>query len=122
LATGAAFRAADIFFFAGAFFTAAFSALCTAAQRFFVAATIAARPAALSFRLAFGAAAEANGPAAFFDLAHRFRCASPMRFLAAALIFRRLRVAGSGVLAALSVGPPDKSARSSAILESILDR
>src|ERR1035438_1564360 len=53
-ATRAAFRAGDIFFLAGAF-AAAFCALWTASHRFFVAATIAALPAALSFRFAFGA-------------------------------------------------------------------
>ena len=49
LASSAAFRAGDIFFFAGAFFTAAFSALWIAAQRFLVAATIAALPSSTQF-------------------------------------------------------------------------
>jgi hypothetical protein len=89
-----------------------------AAQRFFVAATIAARPASLNFRLALGAAFGADSPAAVFASAHRFFWASPIRFLAAALIFRRLPLVGSGVLAAISVGPaPGSNARSSAILE-----
>ena len=58
-----------------------------AAQRFFVAAIILARPAALSFRLGFFADAGSDDSA--FDAAHRFRCASPMALRAAALIFRR---------------------------------
>ena len=62
-ATRAAFRAGDIFFFAGAF-AAAFCALWTASHRFFVAATIAARPAALSLRLALGAASSLAGAGA----------------------------------------------------------
>jgi hypothetical protein len=55
-ASNAAFRAGDNFFFAGGVFVAGFSVLWTAAHRFFVAATIAARPALLSFRLALGGA------------------------------------------------------------------
>ena len=52
-ATNAALRAGDIFFFAGAVFVAVFAALWIAAQRFFVAAEIAARPAAPSCVLAW---------------------------------------------------------------------
>ena len=105
-------RAGEIYFFAGAF-VAAFCALWIAAQRFFVAAMIAALPAALSFRFAFGAGAVA-GASDFFDSAHRFRCASPMRFLAAALILRRLPFGASGV-AAVSTGAPGNIALGSAI-------
>jgi hypothetical protein len=111
-ATSAAFRAGDSFFF-GAALCADFADLWIAAHRFFVAATIAARPALLSFRLGLGAASGADGSVAVFDSAHRFRCASPMRFLAAALILTRLR-AGSAVVA-VSVGPPASNACSSAI-------
>ena len=117
-ASNAAFRAGDSFLFAGAVFDAGFSAWWIAAQRFFVAATIAALPALLSLRLGLGAANGAGGSVAFWDSAHRFRWASPMRFRAAALIFRRLRVAGSGG-AAVSAGPLDSSARSSAICVSM---
>ena len=42
-----------------------------------------------------------------------------MRFLAAALILRRLGVAGSDVAAVVSADPPGSSARSSAILASM---
>ena len=115
-ATSAAFRAGDIFLFAGALLAAGFAAL-TASQRFFVAATIAALPARLSFRFFLGAASCADGSVVFFDAAHLFRCASAIAFLPAALIFRRLGVAGSAV-AAGSVGPPVSQPQSSAILAS----
>ena len=115
-ATSAAFRAGDIFLFAGALLAAGFAAL-TASQRFFVAATIAALPARLSFRFFLGAASCADGSVVFFDAAHLFRCASAIAFLPAALIFRRLGVAGSAV-AAGSVGPPVSQPRSSTILAS----
>jgi len=49
-----------------------------------------------------------------FDSAHRFLWPPPMRFRAAALIFRRLSFATSGV-AAGAVLEPDSEARSSAI-------
>jgi len=63
-------------------FTAVFaSAARTAAQRFFVAAIIALRPAALSLRLGFGGAA-----LALFIAAHRFLCAAAIRLRAEALI------------------------------------
>src|ERR1035437_9644443 len=90
------------------------------AQRFFVAATIAALPAALSLRFGFATSGATGdgGPGDFFDAAHLFRCASAMAFLPAALIFRRLRFGASGV-AAVSVGPPSSMARSSAIWASI---
>ena len=91
----------------------AFAAARFAAQRFFKAATIAALPAALSFRFGLGVSG-ATGAEVFLDSAQRFRCASPMRFLAAALIFRRLPFGPSGV-AAVAVGPPWSIWRSSAI-------
>src|ERR1035441_9229849 len=100
-------------FFAG-FLVAAFSccalAALTASHRFFVAALIAFLPAAESFRLGLGAASGTDGSAAFLDAAHLLRCASPMRFRAAALSFRRLGVAGSAA-AAGSVEPPVSQAR-----------
>jgi hypothetical protein len=81
------------------------------AHRRLVAATIAALPARLSFRLGLGAASAPNGSATFFDAAHLFRCASAMRARAAALIFlRRFRVGASG----LATGPSSSMARSSA--------
>ena len=52
----------------------------TAAHRFFVAAMIAFRPAALSLRLGFGGAA-----LAVFNAAHRFLCAAAIRLRADAL-------------------------------------
>jgi hypothetical protein len=88
-ATNAAFRAGDSFVLGGAFF-ADLADSWIAAHRFFVAATIAARPALLSFRLGLGAASGADSSVAFLDSAQRFPCASAMRFRAAALIFRRL--------------------------------
>jgi hypothetical protein len=95
--TGAFYRRflCAVFFAARLFATAGFSAAFAAwkaAQRFFVASTMARLPAALSFR--FGASDVAAGCGCgsdgFLDSAHRFRCASPMRFRAAALSFRRL--------------------------------
>src|ERR1019366_1825548 len=111
----AAFREA----FTGAFLAAflagdcwAFATARLAAQRFFNAATIAALPAALSLRFVLGATGD-GGADSFLDSAHRFRWASPMRFRAAALIFRRLPRGTSGV--AVAVGPPPSIWRSSAI-------
>jgi hypothetical protein len=83
------------------------------AHRFFNAATMAALPAALSLRFAFVVDLEADADSPL-DAAHRFRCASLMRFRAAALIFRRLPFVGSGA-AVSSVRPPGSMARSSAI-------
>jgi hypothetical protein len=90
-------------FFATTFFTAAFStagffattgtaaaAAFFAAQRFLSAATIAALPAALSLRCGFAVPVLDGDPGWPLDSAQRFRCASPMRFRTAALIFRRL--------------------------------
>jgi hypothetical protein len=88
-------------FFATGDYAFAASALFNA-RRFFVAAMIALRPAAESFRLGLGASG-CEGSAAFLDAAHLLRCASAIAFLPAALIFRRLRFGGSGV-AAGSVG------------------
>ena len=116
-ATSAAFRAGDSFFFAIAFFSAGFFA-CFAAWNashlFFVAATIAALPAALILRFGFGVSFSDGDSDWPFDSAHRFRWASLMRFRAAALIFRRVPIGASGVTAG-SVGAPVNRARSSAI-------
>ena len=113
----AAFREAFTDAFLAARFLApvgvsAFFAAWNAAQRFFVASTIAFLPAALSFRFGL-VACGATGDEVFLDSAHRFRWASPMRFRAAALM-RRLPFRTSGV-AAVAVGPPGNMARSSAI-------
>jgi hypothetical protein len=98
-------------------YLAAFAAAArTAAQRFFVASMILCRPAALSFRfdfLATGLAVLATTLDSFFTAAHLFRWATAIRCLAAALIFRRLRV-GSSVGTGTAV-PPVKSCRSSAM-------
>ena len=97
--------------FTGAFFAAALAAMAasalTLAQRFLLASAMAFLPAAESFRFGFGASGATgdDGADCFFDSAHRFRCASPMRFRAAALIFRLLPFGASGA-AAVSVGPP----------------
>jgi hypothetical protein len=62
----------------------------TAAQRFFVAAIMRRRPSGLKRRFAFlGAGATASDTAPFFTDAHLLRCASAIRFLAAALIVGR---------------------------------
>src|SRR5450756_891379 len=82
------------------------------AQRLLLAAEMAFRPAALSFRLGFGFSVDS--PACFLDSAHLFRCASAIAFLPAALIFRRLPFLGPGVVAG-SAGPPGSMARISAI-------
>src|ERR1035437_10094301 len=74
-------------------------------------------PAALSLRFGLGAFG-ATGDEVFLDSAHLFRWASPMRFRAAALIFRRLPCGPPGA-AAVAVGPPGSMARSSAIWASI---
>jgi hypothetical protein len=60
-----------------------FASALLAAQRFFVAAMIAARPAALSFRFAFFAGPTTASPLA---TAHLFRWASEIAFRPAALI------------------------------------
>jgi len=105
-------------FFAATFFEVAGSAFAVAAflsaQRFLRAATIAFLPAVLSFRFGLGAFVTDGDPDWPLDSAHRFRCASAMRFRAAALIFRRLPIGTAG--AALgSVGPPSSIRRTSAI-------
>src|SRR5438105_1729761 len=96
-----------------------FAAAFLAAQRFFNAATIAARPAALSFRFAFLAA---FGAAVFsFDAAHLFRCASAMALRPAALILRLFRPFG----VALGLAPSEFAEsipRNSAIWESSFRR
>ncbi len=114
--SSAAFLAGDILFFAGAVFVAAFSALWTASQRFLVAATIAALPAALSLRFVFGAGAvtaagASDSPRTF---AHLRCCASRILRNASGENFLRLRV-GASVVAAVSTGAPESTARSSAI-------
>src|ERR1035441_6476277 len=75
--TGAFF--ATVFLAAGVCWAlaAAFAAAFFAAHRFFKAATIAALPAALSFRFGLGASgATGDGSDSFLASAHRFRCAS----------------------------------------------
>lgn len=107
------------FFRAGAgFVAAAFAAAFCKRHRSFVAAIILAIPSLLMWRLGFVAACGAGGSAGFLDAAYLLRCASAIAFRPAALIFRRLPVGASGVAA--SAGPPARSARSSAILASIL--
>lgn len=113
---GAAFRTAafgaTFFVFGGAAFIDGFlvtgfwtagsrfaAAALFAAHRFFVAAIIAAFPAADSLRFGFkgsgltGADLDSGWSLA---LAHLLRCASPIRFRAAALIWRRLPFGASG--------------------------
>src|ERR1017187_5164337 len=109
-------------FLVAAFFRAVFSAVSTlfCAHRRRRASWIAFLPAALSFRLGFGATAvaAADGADSPLMLAHRRCCASRIRRRAAAENFLRLLVGATGVAAALP-GPPGSMARSSAILESI---
>src|ERR1019366_1967174 len=113
----AAFFRAVFLALAGCAFTA--SALFCAHRRC-TASWIAFLPAALSFRLGFGATgvAGADDSDSPLMLAQRRCCASRMRRRAAAENFLRLRAGASGVVAAPPV-PPDSTARSSAILESI---
>src|ERR1017187_10177447 len=77
------------------------------------------RPAALILRFGFAVTVLDGSSASPFDAAHLLRCASPMRFRAAALILRRLGFVGSGVGEAVCAGPPGSRARSSAICVSI---
>ena len=70
-----------------------------AAHLFFSAATMAALPAALSLRL--GMAVTLDAVSALLLVAHRMRCASPIRLRVAALIFRRVRFCGFDVPAGL---------------------
>jgi hypothetical protein len=91
-----------------------------AAQRRLVASMILFLPAALSFRFGSGASrvADADGDAdCLFDSAQRFRWASPIRFRAAALIFR-FRFCGS-VAVPGPVRPTASICRISAIWASI---
>ena len=83
-----------------------------AAQRFFVAATIAALPAALSFRFGFGAAG-ASGAVSPLAKAHLFLCPAAIFLRAAALILRCGRPVG--VIVTASDGAPESIARNSAI-------
>ena len=64
-----------------------FAAARYAAQRFFVAAAIAALPAALIFRFGFSAA-DVSAAASPFAAAHLFLCPSAIFLRAAALILR----------------------------------
>jgi hypothetical protein len=89
-----------------------------AAHRFLSAATIAALPSALSFRLGFGALVGAPLDSPFFA-AHRFRCASAIAFRPATLIFHLPRFDGSDGCPS-SAGAPVNIARRSAMWESIL--
>jgi hypothetical protein len=89
-----------------------FAAARYAAQRFFVAAAIAALPAALSFRFGFGAAG-ASGATSPLAAAHPFLCPAAIFLRAAALILRRRRPVG--VIVAASAGAPESIARNSAI-------
>src|ERR1019366_2147550 len=121
-ATSASFRAGDSFLFGKAFFTAAFFACFAAwnaAHLLFVASEIAFLPAALILRFGFAVAVLDGDSASPLDAAHRFRCASPMRFLAAALMFRRLGFVGSGVAEADCAGPAESMERRAAICVSI---
>ena len=89
------------------------------AQRRFVASMILFLPAALSLRLPFGASdvtACKEGADCSLVSAHRFRCASAIRFGLAALILRRLRFGGSA--AADLLRPPFNIALSSRICAS----
>ena len=70
-----------------------------------------------SFRLGFAGCGVA-GSAWTLDAAHLLRCASAIRERAAALIFRRFRLVGSGA-AADSAGPRESIWRSSVIRVSI---
>src|SRR5664279_4461580 len=77
-----------------------------AAHRFLRAATIAALPAAESLRFGLAATGEARAADEPLDTAHRLRCASAMRFRAAALLFLRLVVGTSGAVAGSTRLPP----------------
>src|ERR1019366_4889112 len=116
-------------FLLAAFFRAVFLALAGCAfaapvlfcaHRRRTASWIAFLPAALSFRLGFGASgvAGADGSDSPLMLAHRRCCASRILRRAAAENFLGFLVDASGA-AAVSAGPPDSMARSSAIFESI---
>jgi hypothetical protein len=87
-----------------------------AAQRFFRAATIAALPAALSFRFGVEPTAALDSP---FDAAHRFRCASAIALRPAALILRLPR-RGASEATTGAVRPAVNIFRRSAIWASIL--
>lgn len=103
---------ADFFvaaFRAGVDLLAAASALAVSArfiaQRRLVASLMAVRPAADILRFDL----EGSGVAASawtLDAAHLLRCASAIAFRPAALIFRRLRLAGSGVAADVACASP----------------
>jgi hypothetical protein len=84
-----------------------------AAHRFFNAATIAARPAALSLR--FGCFAGVDEDDCFLAAAHRFRCASAIALRLAVLILCLLPPFVSFELGAAPLEPDGSMARSSAI-------
>jgi len=115
-----ALAAGDSFRFGAGFFTGfsccALAAL-TAAQRFFVAATIAALPARLSFRLGLATSCGASGSVSPRSFAHLACCAFAIFRLEAAENFLRFLVGDSGV--AVSGGPPASIVRSSATCWSI---
>jgi hypothetical protein len=96
------------------------------AHRFFVAAMIRLRPAALIRRF-FGAGAGFDVAYDFFISAQRFRCASAIRRRTAALRVRFLRTSGASMFtpAALRAGRPTRPSScrwTSAIFESISSR
>jgi hypothetical protein len=71
-------------------------------------------PAAESLRFGFAVAGDDGDPDCPLDSAQRFRCASPMRFRAAALSFRSFCLGGSEVVTGL-LGLPANIWRISAI-------
>lgn len=131
----ASVEAVAVFFFVATFFTAfltvflaavfvalpvcAFAALANR-QRFFVAEIIRFMPSALIRRLGFdGSDVDRDGGSDVPLIAAHRRCwASFMCRRAAAENFRRLLVRAAGV-AAVSEAPPDSTARSSPICESM---
>jgi hypothetical protein len=124
VSTGAAFFAAAFFLAGAAFFVAAFAAARRRAHIFLLAAIIAARPAALNFRLAFGAAtgAGAAGSASPLIFAYLAFCARDILRRAAAENFLRFPGASDAVesgVTAVGEEPSLSMARSSAIWPSM---
>jgi hypothetical protein len=110
-----------VFFVATGFGFAASARFAALAARAFARfATNTAFRALLSLRFGFDVVG-AGGSAAFLEAAHRLRWASPIAFLPAALIFRRLRlpVGAFGVAAVVGFVFPSSIARSSAICVSM---
>ena len=93
----------------------AFAALAARAFRRFAASF--ARAAAESFRFGFGAGA--GFADSLWNFAHLAFCAAAIRFLAAALSFRRFRAGASGAAAVRAEPLPESMARSCAIWASI---